>query len=149
MATRGFTLVELLIVLAIAGLLAALAVPAVRGYIERNQLSQAVLDLSDMSVAIKQLERTTGALPVSLAAAGYGSKVDPWGNPYQYFVIGNNPAGARRDKNSVPINSDFDLYSLGKDGQSALQINQAVSRDDVLRARDGNFIGLASDFDPS
>ena len=47
-----------------------------------------------------------------------------------------------------PKNSDFDLYSMGKDGASVGPLTAKASRDDVVRASDGRFVGLASDFDP-
>jgi general secretion pathway protein G len=54
--------------------------------------------------------------------------------------------GARKDRFLVPINSDFDLYSMGKDGQSAGPLTAQKSHDDVIRANDGGFYGLASNF---
>jgi general secretion pathway protein G len=52
----------------------------------------------------------------------------------------------RKDHALNPINSDYDLYSLGKNGVSKKQISQKDSVDDIIRARDGGFIGLAADF---
>jgi general secretion pathway protein G len=52
----------------------------------------------------------------------------------------------RRDKNLVPINTDFDLYSVGKDGVTVSPLTAAQSRDDVVRANDGTFIGLGEDY---
>ena len=52
--------------------------------------------------------------------------------------------GARRDRFLVPINSTYDLYSLGKDGDSKAPLSTKVSQDDVIRANDGGFIGLAA-----
>jgi general secretion pathway protein G len=46
----------------------------------------------------------------------------------------------------VPINTDFDLYSMGRDGQSLAPLAAPTSRDDVVRAANGAFIGLASKF---
>jgi len=46
----------------------------------------------------------------------------------------------------VPINTDFDLYSMGPDGRSAPPLTAKHSRDDIVRANDGAFIGLASDY---
>jgi general secretion pathway protein G len=46
----------------------------------------------------------------------------------------------------VPINSDFDLYSVGRDGQSAPALTAKVSQDDIVRANNGGFVGLASDY---
>ena len=90
---------------------------------------------------------------------------DPWGNPYQYLRIdssgvpgaggpggggpgGGGPGGGglgqvRKDKNLVPINSDYDLYSMGRDGQSVSPLTAEPSRDDVVRASNGSYIGLA------
>lgn len=157
MGPRGFTLVETAIVIAIAGILLALAVPAVEGYMERTRIAQAITDIADMSTTIKAQERIFGTLPGTLASVqtrqgvvDLSQKVDPWGRPYRYLVNPQANIGqARKDKSSVPINSDFDLYSIGKDGLTQLGVNKPESRDDVLRARDGNFIGLASDFDPT
>jgi general secretion pathway protein G len=52
----------------------------------------------------------------------------------------------RKDRNLVPINSEFDLYSKGKDGDSRPPLPAKPSRDDVLIARDGAYVGLAKDF---
>lgn len=55
---------------------------------------------------------------------------------------------ARKDHKLNPINSDFDLYSLGPDGVSKTQLTQKDSLDDIVRARDGGYVGLASEFSP-
>jgi general secretion pathway protein G len=55
-------------------------------------------------------------------------------------------AEARKDQFLVPINSDYDLYSMGADGQSNPSLNSRVSLDDVIRARDGAYVGLAEQF---
>lgn len=50
---------------------------------------------------------------------------------------------ARKDRRLVPINADFDLYSMGKDGRTAGPLTAAHSQDDVVRGNSGGFIGLA------
>jgi general secretion pathway protein G len=45
-----------------------------------------------------------------------------------------------------PINSDYDLYSIGKDGESVAPLTAKKSWDDVIRAADGAYIGLAKGF---
>ena len=55
-------------------------------------------------------------------------------------------AQARKDRFLVPINSDFDLYSMGADGASVPALTAKASRDDIVRAADGAFVGLASQF---
>ena len=147
---HGFTLVEIVIVLAIGGIIAAIAVPALQSYVERSRLVQSKVDLSEMSQKIRQSEKSTGALPASLADVGYGGKVDPWGKPYEYFNLrtASGNGQARKDKKLAPLNSDFDLYSIGRDGLTKASLGHAWSRDDVVRARDGRFIGTAEEFDP-
>ena len=146
----GFTVVELVIVLAIAGILVAIAFPAVQEYIEKSRRTQAILDIKEMSEAIRASDKTSGALPASLAAAGYANKTDPWGNAYQYFNLRDSVGNgvARKDKKLAPLNSDFDLYSIGPDGLTQASLGNANSRDDIVRARDGAFIGTAQEFDP-
>ena len=46
----------------------------------------------------------------------------------------------------VPINTDYDLYSMGKDGQSAPALTAQKSRDDIIRANDGAYIGPAAGY---
>ena len=53
---------------------------------------------------------------------------------------------ARKDRFLVPLNSDYDLYSKGKDGKSSSPITASDSQDDVIRASDGSYVGLASQF---
>lgn len=59
---------------------------------------------------------------------------------------GNAISSARKDHFMVPINSDFDLYSAGADGQTQSPLQAPVSRDDVIRAGDGTYFGLAENF---
>ena len=150
MAARGFTFVEMLIVLAIAGIVVAIALPALEQYIEKSRRVQTILDLAEMSTKIRQEEKANGVLPESLADAGFGGRVDAWGKPYEYFNLrtAHGNGQARKDKKLAPLNSDFDLYSVGRDGLTAPSLGHASSRDDVVRARDGGFIGTAEEFDP-
>jgi general secretion pathway protein G len=150
MQARGFSLVEMIIVLAIGGIIIAIATPALQAYMYRSRVAQAVVEIGDMSAAIRQKAKSTGTLPDSLDAAGFTGKADPWGFPYQYVNLADNKGNgtARKDKKLAPLNSDFDLYSVGGDGETNASLANPVSRDDVVRARDGGFIGLASDFDP-
>lgn len=147
---RGYTIFEIAVVLAIGGIILAITVPAVQSYLDRARVAQAVTDIAQVSSAIKQYSRSKGAFPDSLADVSLDTLADPWGRPYQYFNLATAKGNgkARKDKKLNPLNSDYDLYSVGADGDSAPQLTNAKSRDDVVRARDGSFIGLASDFDP-
>jgi hypothetical protein len=56
------------------------------------------------------------------------------------------PSQPRKDRFLHPINSDYDLYSMGKDGESVEPLTAQKSHDDVIRANDGSFVGLAVEF---
>ncbi len=76
--------------------------------------------------------------------------IDPWGNPYRYLnieALANPGVGAvRKDHNLIPINGDYDLYSMGKDGRSVSPITGSPGQDDILRAGNGGYVGLAGDY---
>lgn len=144
---RGFTLVEILIVLAILGIVLAIAIPSYQRFIEKSRVTESVVQIGTIASKIRDYRSANGALPADLAAVGYGATLDPWGRAYVYTII-TSPGVARRDKKLAPINSDYDLYSVGKDGVTQNSLGHASSRDDVVRARDGRFIGLAEEFDP-
>ena len=143
----GFTLLELLLTLALAALLATFAVPAYRGYVERVRESQAIADIGGLQLDLYNWELTNYEFPPTLAAAGLDGLRDPWGRPYVYLNIAlANVNDVRKDKNLHPLNTDFDLYSLGPDGDSRLPLTAQVSRDDILRANNGGFIGRAENY---
>jgi general secretion pathway protein G len=143
----GLTLVELMIAVAILGVLASIAIPAYQDYTERARVYQAVADIAAISAIIEESYQDNRYYPESLADIGQDGKQDPWGNAYNYLNLNKHGnGGARRDKNLNPLNSDFDLYSKGKNGKTKLPISQKDSLDDVLRANDGRFIDLAKNY---
>jgi general secretion pathway protein G len=144
---RGFTFVELLIALAIVAVLLFVAAPSYSSYRERTRVNQAIFDIVAISAQVKAYELDNREYPDNLLQIG-ASKLDPWGRPYVYnpFQGKGDKGQARKDKNLVPINSDFDLYSVGSDGESRAPLHAKWSRDDVVRANDGGFVGLASDY---
>lgn len=147
MRLYGFTIVELMIVLAVIGVLAMIAVPAYQGYMERVEAGDAETDLTIIQMVIDDFELTTGNLPNSHTDIGMDGMQDPWGNPYVYANHGSIPPGLRRkDQSLVPINSDYDLYSKGEDGLSSPPLTANNSRDDIVRARNGGFFGKASEY---
>ena len=86
-------------------------------------------------------------LPNSLADIGYGDLLDPWGNPYQFANHANISPGQRRKyKSTVPLNTDYDLYSMGPNGVTKAPITSANGYDDIIRAGDGEYIGPASEY---
>ncbi|HUQ50657.1 MAG TPA: prepilin-type cleavage/methylation domain-containing protein [Gammaproteobacteria bacterium] len=137
---------DLIAVLAGVLLLGSFAIPAFNGYVERSRVARAVSDIGTLSLQLYRWQKDTSTLPSSLAEAGLGAD-DPWGRPYVYRrAAGARQAELRKDDALEPLNSDFDLYSLGPDGESALALPAAPSHDDVVRARNGAYIGLAVNY---
>ena len=145
---RGFTLVELLIAMAIILTIAAIAVPNFIAAMDLARVARAVGDIKTIEEEITLYDVINNRLPDDLSQIGYGNYLDPWHNPYEYLnhstMKGNGKA--RKDRFLVPLNSDYDLYSDGKDGQSVSPITAKPSQDDVIRASDGSYTGLASEF---
>jgi general secretion pathway protein G len=143
---QSITKRDVIAVLAATLLLGSFAVPAFNGYVERSRVARAVSDIGTLSLQLYRWQRETNALPANLAEAGLGGD-DPWGRPYIYMrAEGASQAQLRKDDELAPLNSDFDLYSLGPDGVTALALPAAPSRDDVVRAADGAYIGRAANY---
>jgi len=122
---RGFTLIEIMVVVVIIGLLAAVIVPNVIGQVERARVSKAQSDIAGLETALTMFKLDNSKYPgtdqglQALVAqpsdpsirhwkpGGYlkgGVKKDPWGNDYVYVFPGTH-------------GGEYDLYSLGADGQ--------------------------------
>ncbi len=131
---RAFTLVELLLVLVILGILAALVLPKFTGRTEQARMTAALTQISTFGTALDAYEVDTGSYPrgqdglsqlISAPSDVTGWRgpylksdipMDPWGNAYIYEFPGRiNPSG-------------YDIRSMGPDGQ-------AGSADDIVNAR--------------
>ena len=146
-ASAGLTLLELMLGLALVGVLVVLAQGAYANYAERARVSEAIHHIAAMSITINGFAMINGRFPVDLAEVGLGGARDPWGNAYVYTdLTGPGNGAARKDRRLNPLNSDYDLFSMGKDGTYRTQITHRTSLDDVIRARDGAFVDLASRF---
>ncbi len=144
---RGFTLVELALTVALIGVLSTVAISGYANYQDRARKTQVIVDIKCMSTEIDGYEIATGQLPSTLAQAGVGGTIDIWGNPYQYLRLDPKDKGhPRKDKFIVPINSDYDLYSMGPDGRSVAPLTSKLSRDDIVRASNGSYIGVAAHY---
>jgi general secretion pathway protein G len=142
----GVTLLELVIVVAALMLLMTFAIPAYNGYIERSRTSVAISDIGTITLQIYRWQLNTRRFPVSLAEAGI-AMTDPWGRAYEYLPVQGTPQNQlRKDHNLNPINTDFDLYSVGPDGDSRRPLTAGPSRDDVIRANNGAYVGVAANY---
>ena len=128
----------------------AVAIPAYDQFVERARNARAIGDIGSMSIEIDKFRlKNNDQLPNFLNELSMEISLDPWGAPYQYLNIaaaGPGKAAFRKDRNLNPLNSDFDLYSMGSDGDTAGPLSAAPSRDDIVRANNGAFIGLGEDY---
>jgi general secretion pathway protein G len=137
----------MMMVAVIVGILAALAIPNLTRVREKAMVARAIGDIDALQQDITEYDLDNRTLPASLADIGRADLLDPWGRPYVYLPItGKGKGGFRKDRFLVPLNTDYDLYSVGADGATSAPITASVSRDDIIRANDGGFVGLASDF---
>jgi general secretion pathway protein G len=82
----------------------------------------------------------TGPQVAALVQALMGKQIS------QVFVGVPVEAVRRRDQFLFPLNTDYDLFSLGPDGRSASSLSNPLSLDDVIRANDGGFFGTAASY---
>jgi len=148
--SKGFGLLELMVTLVIASLLVTLAIPAYDMFVSRAKVARAMGDIGSLSIAIERYRLyNQNQMPPSLGDLVIDEPLDPWGRPYAYLNIlaaGPGNGELRKDGKLNPLNSDFDLYSLGRDGKSSGPLSAKASRDDIVRANDGAFIGLGEDY---
>ena len=143
----GFTVIELVMILGLIGILATIAVLVYGDITERTRVAKAMADIVTLDSEISTFEMMNERLPNDLAEINRAGFLDPWGHPYQYlnFAVSGN-ANCRKDLALHPLNTEFDLYSMGKDGQSQAPLTASQSRDDIIRANDGQYVGLASNY---
>lgn len=129
---RGFTLIEVMVVVVIMGILAALIVPKLMGRTDDARIMAAKQDIATLMQALKlyKLDNqryptteqglqalvakpTVGPSANGWKTGGYVDKLpkDPWGNPYQYLSPG--------------IKGELDIFSYGADGQAGGTGNDA------------------------
>jgi len=145
----GLTIIELMIVVMIMATLASLGAPLYANTLNKARIAKAIADIRTLEKEILVFQLFNGRFPNNLVEVQRASLLDPYGNSYRYLSIadaGKGKGDFRRDKNLVPINADFDLYSMGMDGQSVSPLTAKQSWDDIVRAANGGFVGLASEF---
>jgi len=149
---------EVLLVVAIMITLAAMGIPAFGDALDVANVAQAIGDIRTLQTELTRFAVVMGQLPESLDELGVSDLVDPWGQPYVYLNFayaakdqhwGGSEEGEgkpRKDRFLVPINTTYDLYSIGEDGETDEDLLADKSQDDVVRANDGSFVGLASQY---
>ena len=113
---KGFTLVEIMVVIGIIGLVLGIAIPSVTSSRRRAREAKARAQIESLGVAIKMYQVDNGSYPTNLVTdlqddymefkdeeVVSGDFVDPWGNAYQYSAPGTNNTAS------------FDIYSYGND----------------------------------
>jgi general secretion pathway protein G len=151
---------ELIFAVLIVLTLAAIAVPITQDYIYRAKVARTVVEIRGLEKEIIIFETERGRFPgwgpdmlETLQEIGRNTFLDPWGTPYQYRNLelakidgSGKPQGCRKDRSLNPLNRDFDLYSVGPDRRTQLQVTANYGGDDIIRAGNGSYVGEASKF---
>jgi general secretion pathway protein G len=148
--SKGFTVIEIAVVLLILGLFYMTFSPAMLKMADVAKTNTTVSQIEEIATGIDDYFKTNGKYPESLIEVFGEVPLDEWGNPYQYLNLvtykSQGKGKMRKDKNLVPINSDYDLYSMGPDGKSVPPLTANASRDDIVRGRNGGFFGVATEY---
>lgn len=141
----GFTLVELIIVTAIIGVLASMAMPAFSEYMTKAKNAKCIGDMSTLDRDIQSYYIDKNAYPDTLTDVNRTGMKDPWGTDYQYARIAD-PADALEGTLGLPLNAgyDYDLYSKGPNATTGASVayDPLTSYDDIVRANGSSFFGL-------
>lgn len=144
----GFTVIEIVVVVGIIGIVATLSYLGYQSHLAKARVRAAIADITTLEALITSYESLNGDVPDALSDLG-GTSVgdDPWGRPYEFNNFDNIPSGdIRKDQDLKPLNSTYDLWSNGPDGNSNAPTTASASRDDIIRANDGTFIGKVTDY---
>jgi len=124
----GLTLIELLIVIAIIGILSSIAIPFYLGQVQKAKVIKAVADLDNLQLGIANFELDHSRLPDTLEEIGSGDLNDPWGNPYRYLnfaTLGEDSEG----EESLGQGEKEKGKAKGKDKKSSIDAEDAKRLD--------------------
>lgn len=116
---KGFTLVELLVVMVIVGLLAALVGPKLFPKLGKGKQSAAKAQIALLGQALDQMRLDTGRYPTTqegLAALVTNPGMDNWEGSYLTKGLPNDPWGRPYIYQCPGVHGEYDLYSYGRDG---------------------------------
>ena len=150
----GFSLLEIMVTLCVITTLASIATMAYAGYREKVSIKLTIVEIELIAKEIDRFCAQNSSYPDSLSDLKMGVLNDHWGRPYRYLRIdgvyfkgkGKSKDKRRKDHHMVPVNTDYDLYSMGADGDSRAPFTAKASRDDIVRVQNGDYIGLASEY---
>lgn len=117
--TQGFTLVELIVVMVILGMLAALVAPKFFGKIGKGKQSAVKTQIELLGQALDTFRLDTGRYPTTgegLGALLTDPGVNNWDGPYLKKAVPNDPWSRPYHYESPGNHGDYDLYSYGADG---------------------------------
>lgn len=135
----GFTMVELIVVTAIIGVLAGLAIPAYNSFVVSAKVTRAKQEIRLLETEIIAYFLENESYPADLVTIGRDTMTDPWGHVYIY-----NEELLRTSL--APLNSDFDLFSKGGNGETAPDVDAGPGKDDVVRGANGYFLDLGQNW---
>ena len=126
--TRGFTLVELLLVLMILALIGGLVLPGIIGKAEGAKVKAAGSQINRLAMAVESFYLDTGETPDNLdVLVKESGGIDGWNGPYVKSSSLKDPWGREYVYNYPGEHGDFDIYSLGADGQPAAKTETRTS----------------------
>ncbi|HEZ1884154.1 TPA: pilin [Neisseria meningitidis] len=137
---KGFTLIELMIVIAIVGILAAVALPAYQDYTARAQVSEAILLAEGQKSAVTEYYLNHGIWPSDNSAAGVASSADIKGKYVEKVEVNNGVVTATMLSSGVNNEikgKKLSLWAKRQDGSVKWFCGQPVTRDKADKADDG------------
>jgi len=143
---HGFTLAEILIATTLLAVGADAVVGGISSQLEQARIERAKQEITQIQNAIDAYRVRHHELPASLQDLGSAVSLDPWGRPFEYVNFDASGTVGQRTYDGLPINSEYDLYSRGPDGHTEANLRTETAHDDIVRGRDGSFVGSGADF---